>query len=205
MSANTDIPHTNEPSASYNKKLTYADYLKFDFDYMVELIKGQLHKMTPAPNSYHQQISAQLTYEFVNYFRTNPCSFFHAPFDVILPIANEQKQTATTVVQPDLCVICDQNKIEETGCFGPPDLIIEILSTSTQKKDLNDKYSIYEQTGVNEYWTIYPQEKMLHIHQLKEGHYLRPTIFNENDIVYPFLFPELGINLANIFIKQKKH
>ena len=174
MTQKSDISKAQEQVTSYNKKLTYADYLSFDFEHMVELIKGQLYKMTPAPSSFHQSVSVKLTSRFDSFIADKSCALFHAPFDVILPIANEKKQTSTTVVQPDLCVICDLEKIEEAGCFGPPDLIIEILSPSTQKKDLTHKYNIYEETGVGEYWVIYPQSRMLHVFQLVDGEYLRP-------------------------------
>ena len=198
MSPDSDIKKAQEPSISYNKKLTYTDYLKFDYDYMVELIRGQLFKMTPAPSSRHQEISAELTYLFKHFLREKSCKIFHAPFDVVLPIANEQKKTASTVVQPDLCIICDLDKLDEKGCFGPPDLIVEILSPSTQKKDLTHKLNIYEQTGVKEYWVIYPLERMLHVYLLEASLYKKPIIYNSDDVVSPVLFPNLEINLAEV-------
>ncbi len=124
----------NEPVGLYNKKWTYADYLKFDFDYMVELIRGQvcqIYKMTPAPNSWHQEILGDLYVEFRKYFSDHPCKVYLARLDVILPVANEKRNSSTTVVQPDLCVICDLIKIEKAGCFGPPDLLVELLSPHT--------------------------------------------------------------------------
>lgn len=199
MAQDSDIQKAKEPSISYDKKLTYADYLNFDFEYMVELIKGQLYKMTPAPSSRHQEISVSLTRLFGSYFLGKSCVLYHAPFDVILPIANEKRKTSTTVVQPDLCVICDLDKIDEAGCLGPPDLIIEILSPSTQKKDLTQKYAIYEETGVKEYWVIYPSAKMLHLYILEDGKYGKPEIFDDQDVVSPLLFPELKVNLLDVF------
>ena len=199
MAQDSDIQKAKEPSISYDKKLTYADYLNFDFEYMVELIKGQLYKMTPAPSSGHQEISTNLVVIFGNHFSENSCKLYHAPFDVILPVANEKRKASTTVVQPDLCVICDLEKIDKAGCFGPPDLIIEILSPSTQKKDLTQKYAIYEETGVKEFWVIYPSAKMLHLYILEDGKYGKPEIFDKQDVVTPILFPELEVSLMEVF------
>jgi len=200
----TEKPETStvqEPIISYDKKWTYADYLNFDFEYMVELIKGQIFKMSPAPTSWHQMISTALIVTIGGYLKSKSCQLFHSPFDVILPIANEKKNTSTTVVQPDLCIICDLEKIEKVGCFGPPDLIIEILSPSTKKKDLTHKYEIFEETGVPEYWVIYPNDKMLQIHLLEEGSYNRPLIFDDKDVVSPYLFPDLKIDLKLVFVE----
>jgi len=199
MQKDVDTQKAKEPSVSYDKKLTYEDYLNFDFEYMVELIKGQLFKMAAAPSSGHQEISVNITRLFSNYLVGKSCKLYHAPFDVILPVANERRCTSTTIVQPDLCVICDLEKIDEAGCCGPPDLIVEILSPSTQKKDLTHKYAIYEETGVKEFWVTYPFDQMLHLYKLEEGKYLRAEIYDHNDTVSTGLFPELAIDLSEVF------
>jgi len=192
-----------EPFLLYDKKWTYADYLQFDLDYMVELIQGRVYKMTPAPSSWHQEISMELSLILGNFFSDNPCKVFHAPFDVILPINNENKQTSTTVVQPDLCVICDLVKIEKTGCFGPPDLLVEILSPSTSKKDLNQKYEIYEITGVKEYWIVYPMERIVTVYVLQEGKYSHHQSYTHEDEICSALFPELKFALSNVLVERK--
>lgn len=199
MSSNSKSNFAEEPLVGYSGKLTYADYLQFDFDYMVEIIKGQLFKMTPAPTSWHQRISVRLTAILSNHLSEKSCELFHAPYDVVLPVANESKKSSTTVVQPDLCVICDPNKIDDAGCFGAPDLIIEILSPSTKKKDLTHKYEIFELTGVREYWIIFPLDKMLQVHILENGSYKRPEIYDHQDVVGSQIFPNLEIDLAQVF------
>ncbi len=141
------INKVEEPQVTYPQEYTYADYLTWGYEEMVELIKGRVFKMTPAPSSTHQLVCGSLHAILWNHLREHQCQVFIAPFDVILPIADKRREKATTVVQPDLCVICDPSIIEERGCFGVPDWIIEILSPSTSKKDINNKYEVYEEAG----------------------------------------------------------
>lgn len=188
-----------EPIAVYGDTYTYSDYLKFDFEEAVELIRGKLFRMSPAPKSIHQEISSNFQGVIWSYLKLKPCKVYPAPFDVILPIQNEKKQTSTTVVQPDICVICDLSKIEESGCVGEPDLIIEILSSSTAKKDLNDKYSIYEEVGVKEYWIVMPLEQIVQSFHLVNEKYQLKRAYNSEDIITSEMFPGLEINLREVF------
>ncbi len=188
-----------EPIAQYGEQYTYADYLKFEYDHMVELIRGKIFKMTPAPSSGHQEISIALGSIIFTYLKDKKCKVFDAPFDVVLPVHNQKKSSATTVVQPDICVICDLDKIDKAGCNGAPDLIIEILSPSTSKKDLNDKYSIYEESGVKEYWIVMPQEKLVEVFYLESGKYQRIKAYTSDEIISPILFPDLEIQLQEVF------
>ena len=190
---------TEEPTADYDKIYTYADYLKFEYDYMVELIRGKIFKMTPAPTSWHQQISSELHISFGIFLRDETCKVYAAPLDVILPVKNQKKNTSTTVVQPDLCIICDTDKIETAGCIGPPDLVVEILSPSTSKKDLNDKYSIYEEAGVKEYWIVMPKQQLVEVFYLENEKYQRIKTFTQEDNISPIIFPDLEINLSKVF------
>ncbi len=188
-----------EPIAQYGEQYTYADYLKFEYDHMVELIRGKIFRMTPAPSSGHQEISGELYLCLGTYLKSKPCKIYTAPFDVVLPVHNQKKNTATTVVQPDLCIICDLSKIDKAGCTGAPDLIVEILSPSTSKKDLNDKYSIYEESGVKEYWIVMPQEKLVEVFYLENGKYQRIKAYTADEIISPILFPDLEIQLEEVF------
>jgi len=94
------------------KTYTYADYLKWTFDERLELIKGKVFNMSPAPGSKHQLISGTVFNEFYNYLKGKPCKVFSAPFDVRLTRRSVDDKDITTVVQPDICVICDRSKIE---------------------------------------------------------------------------------------------
>ncbi len=188
-----------EPSMPYDGQYTYADYLKFEYEHMVELIRGKIYKMTPAPSSFHQVISSEMLTYFLGHFKGKPCKVFHAPFDVVLPVKNQQKNTATTVVQPDICIICDVSKIDAAGCTGAPDLVVEILSPSTSKKDLNDKYSIYEESGVSEYWIVMPKEHLVEVFYLDNGKYNRTKTYTSDEMIKPILFPSLEIDLKEVF------
>jgi len=189
-----------EPIAAYGNKYTYGDYLKFDIEEMVEVIRGKLYKMSPAPKSIHQEISINIQGVIWSYLKNKTCKIYPAPFDVVLPIKNEKKLTSTTVVQPDICVICNLSKIEENGCVGAPDLIVEILSSSTASKDLNDKYSIYEEAGVKEYWIVMPKEQIVEVFCLQSEKYHLKRAYNYNDVITSELFPGLEIDLKEVFV-----
>jgi Uma2 family endonuclease len=187
-------------TASYS----YADYLTWRINGAVELIKGRIQLMSPAPNVKHQRISWQLGGVLFNYFDGNTCSAFSAPFDVRLYDRSKSilaNKDITTVVQPDLCVICDNEKLDEQGCNGAPDWIIEILSKGTAKKDVKDKHALYAESGVTEYWLIYPYEEVIHQFVLNDqsGLYHLHNSYAGDDVVVPYLFPNLAIDLPTLF------
>ena len=184
-----------------NGSYTYSNYLLWQFSERLELIKGKIFKMTPAPSSNHQRVSMRLTRELDRYFSNLLCEIFVAPFDVRL-IRNQPNSIDNiifTVVQPDLCVICDNTKIDEKGCIGAPNLIVEILSKGNSKKDLSIKFDLYEENGVQEYWIVNPDDKSILIYVLKDGKYIgsRPFIL-ETEIQSP-TFPELKFAVDKIF------
>lgn len=182
---------------------TYADYLTWQWDEMAELIKGKIYKMSPAPGSLHQRVSGNLFGKIWNYLHGNPCQVFAAPFDVRLPLQKKSKldEEITTVVQPDLCVVCDPIKIDARGCIGAPDWILEILSPHTSSKDLREKFDVYEEAGVNEYWVVHPQEQTILVYTLTvNGKYqgmLKPYI--RTDRVSSITLPDLVIDLQEVF------
>ena len=187
----------NEPdlSGSY----TAADYLQWKLSEMVELIRGKIVKMSPAPSSNHQLIAVELTRAFANFFYNKNCKIFSAPFDVYLVKTGEDYKKTKNIVEPDLCVICATEKIKSFGCVGAPDLIIEIISPSTSKKDQKDKYELYEEYGVKEYWIIFPETRSVMVFQLVNGKYITSRPFTEIEIIKSRLFPELEVDLAEVF------
>ena len=178
------------------KQYTIVDYLSWKFKERVELLKGYVAKMSPAPNSGHQIISWNLASEFSVVFKNKTCKAFAAPFDVYLPSQNNSGQT---IVQLDLCVICDLGKIEKKGCVGSPDLIVEILSPGNSRKEVKDKYEIYQEAGVKEYWLIYPAEQVLQVYILKNTTFVAKQPIAPGDIYESELFPDLKIDLESIF------
>ena len=156
--------------------------------------------MTPAPNSFHQEILGELFRYFLPYFKGKPCKGYFAPFDIRLSDLKNPDDDIVNVVQPDLSVICDQNKIDKRGCLGAPDMIIEILSPSTTKKDLSEKYILYEKFGVKEYWIADPGNKVIHAYQLDDkGKFILDKIYEKPEEITSFLFNDLTINLSVIF------
>lgn len=185
-----------------NKTYTYADYLGWFFEERIELIKGKIFKMSPAPNAYHQEISTSLILRIGYFLKNKGCKVYHAPFDVRLPKpgGKSRDENISTVVQPDISVICDKNKIDQKGCLGPPDWIIEILSPSTSKKDRTDKFELYQSSGVKEYWIVFPKKQQIKAYSLNEkGKYEEFGSFQKEEAIYSALFPELRIDLQPIF------
>lgn len=186
------------------KSYTYSDYLSWQFDEMVELIRGKVFKMSPAPSTEHQRISRKILLKVGNYLEGKTCELFDAPFDVrlALPSSKKTKDKIDTVVQPDLCVICDPAKIDEKGCQGAPDWIIEILSKGTASKDLTEKYKLYEHAGVKEYWIVRPYEQSVSPYLLdSEGVYqaVRKTPFVKGEKVPVAIFPGFEIDLSKVW------
>jgi len=186
------------------QRYTYADYLTWTFGEMVELIRGRIFAMSPAPNLYHQKISGALYAKIFNYLADKKCQVFHAPFDVRLPLPPHKKKKDSeidTVVQPDLCVVCDVSKLDIRGCLGAPEWIIEILSPGTARKDLRDKYDIYQHAGVQEYWAIHPHEHTLLVFRLNtDGKYEGdPRPYVKGDVVRVGIFDDFEIALSEVF------
>ena len=185
-----------------NGTYTYADYLLWRFKEQVELLRGKLFKMSPAPREIHQRVSMYLSGELYNFFKDKTCRFYSAPFDVRIP-AKGTKETIDnqiyTIVQPDLCVVCDLEKIDGRGCIGAPDLVVEILSPSNSRKDLKDKYEIYEEAGVPEYWIVDPDNKAFYRYVLQEGVYIGLPPVSEGDVFRSRKFPEMEIDTRLIF------
>lgn len=194
-------PITKFSQLDLTKQYSYADYLTWQFKERVELIKGWISKMSPAPSTGHQTIAWDFTYYFANYFRKSDCKPFFAPFDVRLLDSKKSKsdQQVFTVVQPDICVICDEKKLDERGCLGAPDLIIEIVSPGNSKREMKTKYELYEENGVKEYWIANPLEKNIMLYVLKAKKYHLKKIYFDDDTIESVLFKGLVIDLKEIF------
>ena len=187
--------------AQLDRKATYsyADYLTWRLEDMVELIKGKVFLTSPAPAERHQKISVRLTIEIGLQLKGQLYNLYAAPFDVRLIKTSSKDADIYTVVQPDLCVICDESKIDEKGCIGAPDWIIEILSPASSKKDLNEKYNLYEENGVREYWVVFPDSNVINQYVLLNGKYDFINTFGRYDVLTPANFPNLKVELKEIF------
>ncbi len=177
-----------------NQYHTYGEYLHWDDDARFELIDGQAWAMSPAPNPRHQQVLGELYRQIANQLHNKSCSAWLAPFDVRLPRANETDEDIDTVVQPDLSVICDSNKIDDKGCRGAPDWVIEILSPSTAGHDQVIKRRLYERAGVREYWLLHPTDQVLTVYRLIDGSYGKPDVDERKETTHSIILPEIVID-----------
>ena len=190
----TDISQL-DPNGTY----TYADYLKWQFDESVELIKGKIYRMSPAPGRAHQLAVSHLLVDISLYFNGQRCEIYTAPFDVRLPVRNERKPDQLhTVVQPDICVICDAGKLDESGCLGAPDWVIEITSPRTARNDFSEKFNLYQESGVREYWIVQPKEKAVNVYVLEDGQYALVDIYESGEVPSR-IFPDLVVSHDRIF------
>ncbi len=187
-----------------NKRYTYADYLLWFDDKRRELLDGFIHMMTPAPARKHQDISGKLFYLFYDKLlkTKSDCKVYAAPFDVRLPMTEGklEEKDIYTVVQPDITVVCDLAKLDDKGCIGAPDLIVEIVSPSTLKKDIKDKFILYEKAGVKEYWIINPNDENVSVFVLdSSGKYEFKGIYAEDMVVKVSIFDDFKICLKDLF------
>ena len=128
--------------------------------------------MTPAPSPLHQRIVGELFFSLRTHFGKSGCSVYIAPFDVQVDITDE-----FTIVQPDISVFCDDNRVGVQRAKGAPELIVEVLSPSTALKDRNNKFNLYERTGVEEYWLVDPLNETIEVYGLLEGRYRKRQVF----------------------------
>ncbi len=185
-----------------NGTYSYADYLKWQFEERIELLRGKIFPMSPAPSLRHQRVSKVIQGRMFIYFQDKACEMFSAPVDVRLynrKKSDKADKEVYTVVQPDLCVVCDPAKLTDIrSCNGAPELVIEILSPGNSKREMKDKFDLYQEAGVQEYWLVQPVDEAVLIYSLnEEGQYvgLKPAV----DFVVSPLFPDLKIDLQEVF------
>ncbi len=186
-----------------NKRYTYADYLTWMDDVRRELYDGFIKLMTPAPSMKHQEVSVNFTRLFGNYLVGKGCKVYHAPSDVRLPGSEQTKDDKQiyTVVQPDLFVVCDLSKIENNSCLGAPDFIIEIISAKNSQRDTRDKFNIYQEHRVPEYWIVNPNDENVNVFVLDEnGKFQFKGIYAGDDKISVNIFNgDLKIDLTEVF------
>jgi Uma2 family endonuclease len=184
-------------------RFTYGDYRIWDDGERWELIGGHAWCMSPAPRTRHQELLLLLARKVGDFLERKPCKAFLAPFDVILPEEDESDDEVDTVVQPDLSVFCDRSKITEAGARGAPDFIIEILSPSTAKKDLGDKFALYERHGVREYWVVDPDARVVHAWSLGEdGKYGRERLSKKGEGIASTAIEGFSVDSGELFAED---
>ena len=188
-----------ELSLDLNKKYSFADYLTWFDGKRRELFDGFIKMMPLAPSSFHQEVSIELATKIKTFIKKKKCKVFHSPFDVRLPNTSKTSDdNIYTVVQPDISVICDLSKIDKKGCLGAPDLIIEIVSANS-KRDIEDKFKLYEKHGIREYWIVYPFEKSISVFFLNNEKYELVGMYAESGKVKVNIFDGFYINIQEVF------
>jgi Uma2 family endonuclease len=188
-----------------NETYTYADYLNWDDSERWELIEGEVYNMSPAPSDEHQDVAWEIAGQIRNFLKDKKCKGRFAPYDVTFPEAVKDNDKIIDVVQPDISVICDTDKIDKKGCHGAPDFIIEILSPSTASKDTIIKKELYEKNGVKEYWIIDPFHKIITVHLLGDDNkYGASKIYDGKGKVEVKTLPELVIDFDDVFTSIEK-
>ncbi|NDC40408.1 MAG: Uma2 family endonuclease [Chitinophagia bacterium] len=181
---------------------TYADYLLWTFEERVELIKGKLFPMS-APNRIHQKLSGFLHTAIYNYLEGKQCEVYAAPFDVRIPRKTLENKDVSTVLQPDLCVICDPSKLDIKGCIGAPEIVVEILSPANNVTELKYKYEVYEEAGVLEYWVVSPEDKTFVQYVLANGKFVPSKQMVAGEVVHSVVLDSFSIDLAKMFAHIK--
>jgi Uma2 family endonuclease len=177
---------------------TYADYCSWPDDVRYELIDGVAYAMGPAPVRRHQGILLELARQVANILEGSPCRPYIAPFDVRLPKTDEIDDEVNTVVQPDLVVICDRAKLDDKGCRGAPDWVVEVLSPSTAGHDQILKRALYQRVGVREYWLVHPVDRLVTIYTLNAGSYGVPDVRELVGTLAVGVLPEIVIDWERV-------
>jgi len=185
--------NVNEAQPEYDVRYTYADYLQWDDDVRRELIDGVPYLMA-APSFRHQEILINLILLFGNFLKGKQCKVLAAPLDVRL----NPDTFDDTVVQPDIIIICDRSIIDDTGCKGVPDMVVEILSPSTARYDKTLKFNTYLRAGIREYWIIDPNDETLAVHILKDSNYITHAYAND-EAVPVYVLEGCTIDLKEVF------
>jgi len=189
------IPKLKEPD-----RFTYADYLTWPDEERWELIDGEAYDMSPGPEVQHQRIVVRLSTRFAVHLEGKPCQVFVAPLDVRpLATSDMSDDDVNTVVQPDLIIVCDKKKLEKRGVVGAPDLVVEILSPFTARKDISKKFDLYELAGVREYWVVFPNEQFIQVYRLVNGVYGRHQIVEPGDVLEVPWLDDFKLDVAAVF------
>ncbi|WP_051585746.1 Uma2 family endonuclease [Caldanaerobius polysaccharolyticus] len=184
------------------KRYTYGDYLKWDEKNRYEIIDGFPHFLA-SPSVLHQITVGNIYFKFKEYLNDKMCKVFTAPLDVLFPQREDIKEEdVDVVVQPDVFIVCDENKIENgKNCKGPPDMIVEVLSPATASRDFITKRNLYERAGVKEYWIASPEEKNIVVFRIDENmKYNLYGIYDEDSVVDVGILPDLSIAVREIFV-----
>ena len=181
-------------------RYTFADVLGWDEGERAELIDGEVFLMAPAPSRGHQGISFEMCRQFGNYLEGKRCQAYSAPFDVrLFEKDGDTPEDVDTVVEPDIVIVCDSSKLDDRGCKGAPDMVIEILSPSTQRHDRLVKLGLYQRAGVREYWIADPDSQTVQVFTLSDGLLLPHEVYDQTGVAKVNVLDGCFIELSKVF------
>ena len=180
-------------------RYTFADVLAWDEDVRAEIIDGEA-VMLAMPATIHQEISGELFYQLYNYLKGKKCKVYAAPFAVrLFEKDGNSPKDVDTMVEPDISVVCDPGKIDKYGCKGAPDMVVEILSPSSQRHDRFTKFNLYQRAGVREYWIVDPDSGVAQSFVLEDGRYSVKEFGAAGDKMKVSVLEDCVIDLSEIF------
>ena len=180
-------------------RYTLADALSWDEQERIELIYGYPMMMSP-PSRAHQKASIFLSTQLNNYLTGKKCEVYHVPF-AVRPFEHDgdNPEDVDTLVEPDITVVCDPSKLDDIGCKGAPDLVMEILSPSTQRHDKLTKFNLYQRAGVREYWIVDPASKSVQVFLLEGGRYAAKDFGTVGENLKVNILEDCMIDLSQVF------
>ncbi|MFP4180332.1 MAG: Uma2 family endonuclease [Spirochaetaceae bacterium] len=179
------------------ERYSWDEYCSWPEDERWELIEGTAWDMSPAPSRRHQQILVNIVSQLYLALKDSSCEVFAAPFDVKLSEKNED--LSPTVMQPDVVLCCDGDKLTEWGMQGAPDLVVEIVSPASGRKDRKQKFSLYERYGVREYWIVDPDEQVMEIYRHTGERFERIGAYGPEDRPGVAALPGFELDLSETF------
>ena len=179
---------------------TFADILAWEGNERVEIINGELFLMA-SPFRVHQEISGELFRQLANFLEGKKCRVYAAPFAVrLFEKDGDNPEDVDTMVEPDITVVCDKDKLDKHGCKGAPDMVIEILSPSTRRHDRLVKLGLYQQAGVREYWIVDPENKSVQVFLQDGSSFLKiHEDYGREDIAKVNVLDGCFIELSKVF------
>lgn len=182
------------------ERYTFADALDWAENEHIEIIYGEAYMMSP-PNREHQRISMELSRQFSSFLHDKTCEVYAAPF-AVRPFSEKEDtpEDEDTMLEPDITIVCDPDKLDDHGCKGAPDMVIEILSPSTRRHDLSVKYRLYQRAGVREYWIVDPAGKTVQVFRLEDGLYNAADVYTGGAVPVG-LWDGFSVDLSQVFGK----
>ena len=181
------------------ERYTFADCLTWGEDDRIEIIDGEAAMMAP-PTTAHQLISGEIFRQLANYLEGKKCRAIPAPFAVrLFEKDGEAPEDVNTVVEPDISIVCDSSKLDKHGCKGAPDMVVEILSPSTQRHDRLVKLGLYQRAGVREYWIVNPEDQTVQVLTLSNGLLLPHEVYDHQGVAKVNVLDGCFIELSKVF------